>query len=120
MIHILINDFYFGIKKMILTIKTRIEPINVIKNHINININNILIILIKIIMFLIIIILITDDLKLYVKNEKSLESLVQTVRIFFDDTVMEFGIHKCAILVQNRGKISNFYGISLPDGRVVK
>ena len=39
MIHILINDFYFGIKKMILTIKTRIEPINVIKNHINININ---------------------------------------------------------------------------------
>ena len=52
MIHILINDFYFGIKKMILTIKTRIEPINVIKNHINININNILIILIKIIMFL--------------------------------------------------------------------
>ena len=72
-------------------------------------------------MFLIIIIiLITDDLKLYVKNEKSLESLVQTVRIFVDDTVMESGIDKCAILVQNRGKITNFYGISLPDGRVVK
>ena len=61
-----------------------------------------------------------DDLKLYAKNEKDLDSLVQTVRIFSDDIGMEFGIDKCAILVLKRGKITKFDGISLPDGRVIK
>ena len=40
-----------------------------------------------------------DDLKLYFKKEKGLESLVQPVRIFSDDIGMEFGIDKCATLV---------------------
>ena len=61
-----------------------------------------------------------DDLKLYAKNEKGLESLVQTVRIFSDDIGMKFGMDKCAILVLKRGKITKFDGISLPDGRVMK
>ena len=61
-----------------------------------------------------------DDLKLYAKNEKGLESLFQTVRIFSDDIGMEFGIDKCATLVLKRGKITKFDGISLPDGRVMK
>ena len=54
-----------------------------------------------------------DDLKLYAKNEKDLDSLVQTVRIFSDQFGMEFGIDKCAILVLKRGKITKFDGISL-------
>ena len=33
-----------------------------------------------------------DDLKLYAKNEKSLDSLIQTVRIFSKDIGVEFGI----------------------------
>ena len=37
-----------------------------------------------------------DDLKLYAKNEKGLESLVQIVRIFIDDIGMAFGVDKCA------------------------
>ena len=53
-----------------------------------------------------------DDLKLYAKNEKGLESLVQTVWIFSDDISMEFGIDICATLVLNRGKIKKFDGIS--------
>ena len=61
-----------------------------------------------------------DDLKLYAKNEKGLESLVQTVRIISDDIGLEFGIDKCATLVLKRGKITKFDGISLPDGRVMK
>ena len=61
-----------------------------------------------------------DDLKLYAKNEKGLESLVQIVRIFSDDTGMEFGIDKYAALVLKRGEITKFDGISLPDGRVMK
>ena len=31
-----------------------------------------------------------DDLKIYAKNEKGLESLFQTVRIFSDDVCMEY------------------------------
>ena len=61
-----------------------------------------------------------DDLKLYAKNEKGLESLVQTVRIFSDDTDTEFSINKCAALVLKRGKITKFDVISLPDGRLMK
>ena len=60
-----------------------------------------------------------DDLKLYAKNEKSLDSLVQTVRIFSDDTGMEFGIDKCATLVLKGEKITKFDGISFPDGKVI-
>ena len=52
-----------------------------------------------------------DDLTLYVKNEKGLESLVLTVRIFSYDIGMECGINKCATLVVKRGKIIKFHGI---------
>ena len=65
-----------------------------------------------------------DDLKLYAKNEKGLESLVQTVFIFSDDVGMKFGISKCATLAlkgqEGGGGITNFDGISLSDGRVMK
>ena len=37
-----------------------------------------------------------DDLKLYSRTEKGLDSLVQTVRVFSEDIGMEFGIAKCA------------------------
>ena len=43
-----------------------------------------------------------DDIKLFVKNEKELESLIQTVRIFSDDIGIEFSIEKCAMLIMKR------------------
>ena len=49
--------------------------------------------------------LLMDDLKLYSKTEKQLDSLIQTVRISSNDIKMEFGIDKCAILVLKRGKV---------------
>ena len=61
-----------------------------------------------------------DDLKLYTKNEKGLDSLVQIVRIFSEDIGMECGIDKCATLVLKRWKITKFDEISLLDGRVMK
>ena len=61
-----------------------------------------------------------DDIKLYVKNEKGLESLAQKVRIFSDDIGMGFRIDKCATLVLKRGKITKFDGISLCDGSLIK
>ena len=60
-----------------------------------------------------------DDLKLYSKSEKGLDSLVQTVRVFSEDIGMEFGIKKCAMLVMEKGTIVKSVGIELPDGKVI-
>ena len=61
-----------------------------------------------------------DDLKLYSRSEKGLDSLVQTVRAFSEDVGMEFGIEKCAMLVMEKGKIVKSVGIELPDDKVIK
>ena len=61
-----------------------------------------------------------DDLKLYSRSEKGLDSLVQTVRDFSEDIGMEVGIEKCAMLVMEKGKIVKSVGIKLPDGKVIK
>ena len=57
-----------------------------------------------------------DDLKLFAKNEKEIDSLVQTVRIFSDDIGMKFGLEKCAAMTMKRGKRVHSDGIALPDG----
>ena len=64
--------------------------------------------------------LIMDDLKLYSRNEKGLDSLVQTVRVFSEDIGMEFGIEKCAMLVMEKGKIMKLVVIELPGRKVMK
>ena len=61
-----------------------------------------------------------DDLRLYNRNEKELDSLGQTLRIFSKDKGMKFGIEKCAMLVIEKGKIVKSVGIELPDGKVIK
>ena len=61
-----------------------------------------------------------DDLKLYSRSEKGLDSLVQTVRVFSEDIGMEFGIEKSAMLVMEKGKIVKSVGLELPDGKVIK
>ena len=45
-----------------------------------------------------------DDLKLYSKSERALDSLIQTVRIFSKDIGMQLGIDKCAMLILRNGK----------------
>ena len=61
-----------------------------------------------------------DDLKLHAKNEKGLVPFVQRVQIFTDNTGMFFGINNCATLDLEKGKITEFDEILLPDGRVMK
>ena len=39
-----------------------------------------------------------DDQKLYGANKDQLDSFVQVVRVFSQDTRMSFGLDKCAIL----------------------
>ena len=61
-----------------------------------------------------------DDLKLYVSNRKSLESLIQTVLVFNNDIGMEFGVEKCAVLTMKKGKMANSDGIALPNKTTMK
>ena len=61
-----------------------------------------------------------DDLKLYSRSEKGLDSLIQTLRVLSEDIVMEFGVEKCAMLVMEKGKIVNLGGIELPNCKVIK
>ena len=61
-----------------------------------------------------------DDLKLYAMNEKGVDSLIQTVRVFSEDIGMEFGIEKCAVLVMKRGKVVKSEGIKLPDYKTIQ
>ena len=64
--------------------------------------------------------LLIDDLKLYSRREKGLDSLVQTVRVFSEYIGMAFGIEKYAMLVMEKGKIVKSSGIELGDGKVIK
>ena len=45
-----------------------------------------------------------DDIKLFVKYEKELETLVQMIRIYGQDIEIELGIEKCAMLLTKSWK----------------
>ena len=60
-----------------------------------------------------------DDLKLYFKSKKALDSLIQTVKIFSEDIWMEFWIDKCAMLVIEKGKIVKSNSIQLPNDEIL-
>ena len=50
-----------------------------------------------------------DDIKLFAKNEKELETLIHAVKIYSQEIGMEFGIEKYAMLVMKSGEtISNW------------
>ena len=56
-----------------------------------------------------------DDIKIFAKNEKELETLIHTVRIYSQDIRMEFVIEKCAMLVMKSGKRHMTDGMELPN-----
>ena len=56
-----------------------------------------------------------NDIKLFAKNEKELETLIHAVRIYNQDIGMEFGIEKCAMLVVKSGKQHLIDGMELPN-----
>ena len=61
-----------------------------------------------------------DDLKLYGKNKRQVDTLVHTVRVFSDDIGTQFGINKCAVLIMKKGKMTKCEGIKMPDGSLIK
>ena len=56
-----------------------------------------------------------DDIKLFAKNEKELETLIQTIRIYNQDIGMEFGIEKCVMLIMRSRRRKIMEGIELPN-----
>ena len=45
-----------------------------------------------------------DDIKLFAKNEKEMENLIQAVRLYSQDKGMELGIEKCAMQIMRSRK----------------
>ena len=49
-----------------------------------------------------------DDIKIFVKKEKELETRIQMIRIYSRDIRLEFGIKKYVILTMKKEKIRNY------------
>ena len=56
-----------------------------------------------------------DDIKLFAKNEKELETPILAVRVYSQDIGMEFSIEKCTMLVMKSGKWHMTDGMELPN-----
>ena len=56
-----------------------------------------------------------DDIKLFAKNEKELETLIQIVRTYSQDIGMELSIEKCAMFVMKIGKRHLMDEMELPN-----
>ena len=61
-----------------------------------------------------------DDLKLFVKSDDQVDSLVQAVFTFSEDICMEFGLKKCGVVVLKKGKLVKFDVIHLPNQEKMK
>ena len=56
-----------------------------------------------------------NDIKLFSKNEKEMETLIQAVRVYRDNIGMEFGIEKYYVLIMKSGERQMTEGIELPN-----
>ena len=61
-----------------------------------------------------------DDLKLFGKSSKEIDSLIRTVFVFSQDIQIEFGVKKCGVVIIKRGKVVTSDGIQLPNGESIK
>ena len=61
-----------------------------------------------------------DDIKLFAKNKKELETLIQSVRIYSQDIGMEIGIEKFAMFVMKSGKRHMTKGIELSNKKKIR
>lgn len=60
-----------------------------------------------------------EDLKLFAKSKKQLNTLINTVRIFSEDKRMEFDISKYGAVIMRKGKFSHSDEIYLPSGETI-
>ena len=56
-----------------------------------------------------------DDIEQFTKNEKELETLIQTIMLYSQDKGIEFVIEKCAMVIMRSRKRQMTEGIELPN-----
>ena len=61
-----------------------------------------------------------NHLKLYGKNEKQVDTRINTVHVFSSDIPMEFGVSKCSVLEMKKRNVSKCEGIRMPDAQVIR
>ena len=61
-----------------------------------------------------------DDIKLFSKNEKVLETLIQAVRIYSQDIGMEFSTEKSVMLIMKSRKGHRSVEIELPNQEKIR
>ena len=61
-----------------------------------------------------------DGIKLFAKNKKGLETLIQAMRIYSQDIGIGFGIKKCALLLMKSRKWHMTEGIELPNQEKIR
>ena len=61
-----------------------------------------------------------DNIEMFAKKEKELKTLIQAVRIYSQDTGIEFSIEKCAIQIMKNGKRHMMEGIELPNKDIIR
>ncbi|TWW78234.1 hypothetical protein D4764_11G0003550 [Takifugu flavidus] len=59
-----------------------------------------------------------DDIKLYAKNERDIDSLIHLTRIYSKDIWMSFGLDKYERMISRRGKVITTDGVELPEGNI--
>ena len=61
-----------------------------------------------------------DDLKLIAKLEEELQKQIQTVKIFSDDIIMEFGLDKCTKITFKRDKLTHSQNLMIDSNREIQ
>lgn len=59
-----------------------------------------------------------DDIKLYARSERDIDSLIHLTRIYSEDIRMSFRLNKCGQMVAKWGKVIQTKGLELPEGRI--
>ena len=65
-------------------------------------------------------VLFMDDMKLFSKAVKQIDTLVKTVHVFSTNIGMEFGMKKCGILTMKKRKVVRCEEINLPNSDIMK
>ena len=61
-----------------------------------------------------------DNIKVFVKNEKELETQIETIRIYNKDIGIEFGIENWAMLIMKKVNKESVEGIEEPNQESLK
>ena len=59
-----------------------------------------------------------DDIQLYAKNKRDIDSLIHLTRIYSEDMGMSFGLKKCGRMIAKRGKVIKTDSLELPVGHI--